>query len=280
MCNELELSLTTPDCDGCRQGIERLKAATLPSRRRFRARIAQCNTTLAACVGPAATDFHNRLELAATRGAVEYGEHFLARLSQLLLLACIGGVLAFRYVCVSSLGELICWLLLALSEVVPRLNVVANFSPLGSEKHTQASFWETPSGSMLLEAYEVMVFNEYMDAEDWIQIILVAAATACFARKCYRCCRSCCGWDTPRRRRHHLRREMARRSRRTPRRRHSSSGASCRHDDYAISDDDDDYDDGWDDGEESSRAPLRRPDRGRHGDGCGGASAQTHTNFC
>lgn len=133
---------------------------------------------------------------------------------------------------------------------------------------------------MLLEAYEVMVFNEYMDAEDWIQIILVAAATACFARKCYRCCRSCCGWDTPRRRRHHLRREMARRSRRTPRRRHSSSGASCRHDDYAISDDDDDYDDGWDDGEESSRAPLRRPDRGRHGDGCGGASAQTHTNFC
>lgn len=146
MCNELELSLTTPDCDGCRQGIERLKAATLPSRRRFRARIAQCNTTLAACVGPAATDFHNRLELAATRGAVEYGEHFLARLSQLLLLACIGGVLAFRYVCVSSLGELICWLLLALSEVVPRLNVVANFSPLGSEKHTQASFWETPSG--------------------------------------------------------------------------------------------------------------------------------------
>ena len=240
----------------CNEGIERLKVSTLPSRRRFRARIHECNRTLTHCVGPAADEFHGRLEIAATNGAVEYGAQFLAKLSQLLLLGCIGGVLVFRYVIVSSLGEMLCWLLLAMSEVVPRLNAVANFSPLGGPP-AAVSFWETPTGAMLLEAYEVAVFNEYADAEDWLQLVIILVTAVFVGRRCYSCCRSCCGWDDKRRRRHHVRREMARRQRRTPRRRSISE---------PISDDEDDYDDGWDDCDDapSSCVPLKRDNSHHH----------------
>ena len=252
--------------------MERLKRSTLPSRRRFRARIAECNSTLMPCVGPAAEDFHSRLEKAATDGALEYGEKFLAKLSQLLLLGCISGVLMFRYVLVSNVGEMFCWLLLAMSELMPRLNAATSFSPLTGQA-ALTSFWDTPTGSMLLESYEVIIFNEYADAEDWLQLVLIPVTFIFVGRRCYQGCRKCCGWDTPRQRRHRLRREMARRQRRTPRR-HAIT--------EPISDDEDDYDDGWDDCDDapSSCVPLTRVMTERRGGaGAGGGAVPHRVNF-
>ena len=56
----------------------------------------------------------------ATEGGREYGEAFLQRVSQLLVLACAGGILFFRYWMRSGLAELCCWLVLISAEVLPR----------------------------------------------------------------------------------------------------------------------------------------------------------------
>ena len=254
----------------CTDAMAQLKLATLPSRRRFRARIADCNQTLAACVGPAGADFHERLHTAATVGAQEYTEHFLARISQLLVLGCIGGILLFRYVFVSSLAEIACWALLLSSEVLPRLNALANLSPVvGGGASATTSFWDTAGGSALLTAYEFTVYNDYADAEDWMGRALVLLAAAVGLRKCYACCSAFCGWDgkAARRRRREMRRLPSRRYRgRTPRQRSISE---------QISDDEDDYEETWDSFSPectmptSASAPLKGgPARGggtRHG---------------
>ena len=160
--------------DGCAQQIARVRLATLPSRRRFRARLEQCNGTLAACVGPAAADFHQRLDTAATTGAAEYGEQFLQKLSQQLVIFCVLGILVFRYLAVSGLAELLCWLLLVAAEVLPRLNSVTSLSSIGGEA-ASPTFWSTPAGAAFLEAYEVVVFNEYADADNWVSPTAIAA---------------------------------------------------------------------------------------------------------
>jgi len=165
-----------------------------------------------------------------------------------------------------------CWLLLAMSELMPRLNAATSFSPLAGQA-ALTSFWDTPTGSVLLEAYEVIIFNEYADAEDWLQLVLIPVTCLFVGRRCYQGCRKCCGWDTPRQRRHRLRREMARRQRRTPRR-HAIA--------EPISDDEDDYDDGWDDCDDapSSCVPLTRVMTERRGGaGAGGGAVPHRVNF-
>ena len=77
----------------CAASLERLKLNTLPSRRRFRARISECNA-IAACVGPAAEETHERLGLAATARA-RVRRAFLQRITHLLILACVSGILLF-----------------------------------------------------------------------------------------------------------------------------------------------------------------------------------------
>ena len=57
----------------CERTLESVKLASLPSRRRFNARLGSCNATMAACVGPAEGGFRSQLAQAASEGAVEYG---------------------------------------------------------------------------------------------------------------------------------------------------------------------------------------------------------------
>ena len=183
--------------DVCSASLEKLKAVTLPSRRRFKARLNECNTTLAACVGPASSEMRERLSDAAARGATEYGDAFLQRISHLLVITCVGGILLFRYILKNGLAELLCWLLLVSAEILPRMNAIATFNPLKPDQAqlSSSAFWETPTGSMLLEGYEVFVYNEYADADDWVQIALIGLISLLVARQCYISCKECCCCD-------------------------------------------------------------------------------------
>ena len=107
----------------CSHTLASLKTASLPSRRRFHARLARlalpltltltltltranltltrlgltltlthtltsCNATMAPCVGPAEAGYKTLLAQAASDGQVEYGEQFYSRLSHMLVLVC------------------------------------------------------------------------------------------------------------------------------------------------------------------------------------------------
>lgn len=170
---------------GCQAIFDRLKTVTLPSQRRFEARTDECNATLAACVGPAATDYASRLEKARQDGLAEFGEGFRTRLSHIVLTACVGGILVFRYVFVSGLGELICWLVLLAVEVLPRLNAFASLTP------SSASFWQTPSGETAIQVYETIVYNEYIDVDDWLQVFFWLLVSGFVLQRCYRCYSRC-----------------------------------------------------------------------------------------
>ena len=138
----------------CSSSLASLKLATLPSRRRFTARVASCNATMVSCTGPAAAGYDARLGEAVAAGRVEYGEAFFAKLSHLLILTCFGGILFFRYVYAFALGELACWFVLLSVEVLPRLVSVTQFSSV------PATFWESPAGAAALAYYEAIVYNE------------------------------------------------------------------------------------------------------------------------
>ena len=96
----------------CSHTLASVKTASLPSRRRFHARLGSCNVTMAACVGPAEAGYTTLLGQAAAEGAVEYGAQFYSRLSHMLVLVCAVGVLTFRYIYQNGLAELLCWLVL------------------------------------------------------------------------------------------------------------------------------------------------------------------------
>ena len=119
--------------------------------------------------------------------------------------------------------------------MLPRLNAVSSFAQLGASP-AKSSFWETPTGAVVLEAYEATVFNEYADADDWIELAGAALILVLVARKCYTCWRSCSWPCCPRKARTRRRPGSARKYRSVRRRT-----------DYS---DDDDDDEAFDDVEE------------------------------
>ena len=151
----------------CSHTLASLKTASLPSRRRFHARLASCNATMAPCVGPAEAGYKTLLAQAASDGQVEYGEQFYSRLSHMLVLVCAVGVLTFRYIYPNGLAELLCWLVLIGAEVLPRLTAMTQFT---EGLMPASTFWESPNGQRLVNLYEVAVYNEYADAEDYLYI--------------------------------------------------------------------------------------------------------------
>ncbi|KAL1511535.1 hypothetical protein AB1Y20_006330 [Prymnesium parvum] len=225
-------------CNGqwerCSGAVEKLKSATLPSRRRFWARIQECNITLASCVGPAAPEYLGRLHSLAVNGAAEYGEAFLNRISHLMLVGCAGGILVFRYVLQHATAEFVCWVVLIAVEVLPRLNAITQFS-------NAPTFWDSPTGQTVLQMYESAVYNEYIDADDWIHILLLVLVAVFFVRQCrvwYNgCCETCCGGG---RRRKARAKDASRRGRKT----------------RPV-----DYDDEEDEDEDDEERELRRPSR-------------------
>ena len=80
---------------------------------------------------------------------------------------CAVGVLTFRYIYPNGLAELLCWLVLIGAEVLPRLTAMTQFT---EGLMPASTFWESPNGQRLVNLYEVAVYNEYADAEDYLYI--------------------------------------------------------------------------------------------------------------
>jgi len=189
----------------CAHTLASVKTASLPSRRRFHARLGSCNATMAACVGPAEAGYKTLLAQAASEGQVEYGEQFYSRLSHMLVLVCAVGVLTFRYIYQNGLAELLCWLVLIGAEVLPRLTAMTQFT---EGLMPASTFWESPNGQKLVNFYEVAVYNEYADAEDYLYIgACVLLALLAWRFVCV-CRQRCCGSKKKRRQYNRVRRRM------------------------------------------------------------------------
>ena len=183
----------------CSSALASVKAASLPSRRRFVARLGSCNATMAACVGPAEAQYRQQLLQAAADGAREYGTQFYSRLSHMLVLVCAVGVLTFRYIYPNGLAELCCWLVLIAAEVLPRVTAMTQFT--SGLEDTASTFWESPNGQKLVNLYETAVYNEYADAEDWLYVVATVLGLLLFWRFCCICRERCCSRSKPRKRR-------------------------------------------------------------------------------
>ena len=85
----------------------------------------------------------------------------------MLVLVCAVGVLTFRYIYQNGLAELLCWLVLIGAEVLPRLTAMTQFT---EGLMPASTFWESPNGQKLVAFYEMAVYNEYADAEDYLYI--------------------------------------------------------------------------------------------------------------
>jgi len=125
----------------------------------------------------------------------------LGTLLHLLLLSCAGGILVFRYVLDYKVAEFLCWLVLICVEVLPRLNAFTQLTQFSSAP----SFWDSPAGVTLLQAYETAVFNEYIDADDWLNLALGVVLLIFLVRQCRNCynyfCETCCCREPQRSRR-------------------------------------------------------------------------------
>ena len=102
---------------------------------------------------------------------------------------------------VSGLAEFACWLLLIAVEVLPRLNAVTSLAQLGAlpSAGSGSSFFDSPTGAALLEAYETLVFNEIADADDWFELAAALLVLYLVLRRCRTEWRKCCGGDDERR---------------------------------------------------------------------------------
>lgn len=51
-----------------------------------------------------------------------------------------------------------------------------------------SSFWLSPAGATVLAAYETVVYNEYVDLDDWLQVLGVLLFALILWRQCDKCC--------------------------------------------------------------------------------------------
>ena len=158
----------------CEASIRGSKGAWLPSTSRFTARIAACNATMGACVGPAADHFHLQLlpRLAAD-GASEYASTYREQLHRALVVGSVAGVLVSRLLLRSTLLELLCAALFICVELLPAL------LPFGVGAQW---LWDTSYVRRSVDVYEALVFNAVWDLEQMMPVLLIGCALVCICR--------------------------------------------------------------------------------------------------
>ena len=150
------------------------KHAWLPSTSRFAARVTACNSTMSACIGPAAARFHNELLPAlAAEGAAEYTASYREQLHRFLVIASVGGVLISRLLLKSTVLELVCAIAFVGVELLPAL------LPFG---YGSQWVWESAYVHTAVGVYEAVVFNPLWDLERMLPVILVFCAVGCACR--------------------------------------------------------------------------------------------------
>jgi hypothetical protein len=131
-----------------------------------------------------------------------------------VLTACLGGAILFRFIIIQPLLELVCWLGLGVLEIVPRLTAISTMSSQDHSAIFKSSWWH-----YIVTGYELFVFNPLYDlsieehAETFLHCILffcvlwkmkdVACCrrmACCLLRPCLRrvlFCKCCSSWFGP-----------------------------------------------------------------------------------
>jgi hypothetical protein len=132
-----------------------------------------------------------------------------------ILTACLGGAVVFRFIIMQPLLELVCWVGLGVLEIVPRLTAISTMSSQDHSAIFHSSWWR-----YIVTGYELFVFNPLYDlsTEDHAQTFMHCVLLFCvlwklkdvsccrrltccllrpFLRRCFfcKCCSSWCGWD-------------------------------------------------------------------------------------
>ena len=118
-----------------------------------------CNTSFAErCVGPSQVVFQKRLDSSWARSSARFAHEYHERILGVVLTACLGGAVLFRFILPQPLLELLCWVGLGALEIVPRLTAISTMS---SQDH--AAVFGTTWWLWVVAGYEIVVFNPLYD---------------------------------------------------------------------------------------------------------------------
>jgi hypothetical protein len=211
-------SLTACDAvyNQCDNAVGLATEQYLLSQAKFQQTFKQCNTSFATqCVGPSLSVFQPRLDSSWSRSSARFARAYHERILGVVLTACLGGAVVFRFIIMQPLLELVCWVGLGVLEIVPRLTAISTMSSQDHSAIFHSSWWR-----YIVTGYELFVFNPLYDlsTEDHAQTFMHCVLLFCvlwklkdvsccrrltccllrpFLRRCFfcKCCSSWCGWD-------------------------------------------------------------------------------------
>ena len=104
--------------------------------------------------GPSLSVFQPRLDSSWSRSSARFARAYHERILGVVLTACLGGAIVFRFIIIQPLVELICWLGLGVLEIVPRLTAISTMSSQDHSAIFKSSWW-----AYIVTGYELFVFN-------------------------------------------------------------------------------------------------------------------------
>ncbi|KAK9868066.1 hypothetical protein WJX84_001038 [Apatococcus fuscideae] len=165
-CNRLEQE--------CEDGLEREQKVHLPSTSRFAAHYQRCRLKFdVGCIGPARADQAGRLDKAWKREERRFRQDYNDKLFNGLILVLLLDIVVSRFLLKSNLLESIGWILFVFLQVYPKLY-------LSGGSMYDSSWWQ-----LLVQGWELMVYNPILDLEQTWQILIPTGLLAYICWKCW-----------------------------------------------------------------------------------------------
>lgn len=168
----------------CEEELVSLQTMRLPSLRKFDTSSKACEDRWSKrCVGPSRETYGARIKRSMARERSSFLQNYNARLLNGLLMLSIGGIVTFRFLYTSALGELVAWCLFISLEVGPKLY-------LGGDGMFESRWWTTA-----VQFWEVAVYNQLIDMDKVGPVLLCVALAALVyvrVRRCVQWLNGCC----------------------------------------------------------------------------------------
>ena len=168
----------------CEEELVSLQTMRLPSLRKFDTSSKACEDRWSKrCVGPSRETYEARIKRSMARERSSFLQNYNARLLNGLLMLSIGGIVTFRFLYTSALGELVAWCLFISLEVGPKLY-------LGGDGMFESRWWTTA-----VQFWEVAVYNQLIDMDKFGPVLMCVALAALVyvrVRRCVQWLNGCC----------------------------------------------------------------------------------------
>lgn len=157
----------------CESTMDLTAHMRLPSMKKFKNAYSVCNATFSVgCIGPSRVASRGRLDKLWERESKRFQQDYNAKILQGLSMGSIISILLARFVFKSSFIEFLSWCLFIVLEIYPKLFMFNN-----------SNMFESVYWVKMIEAYELIVFNDFYDLNDWLLNLLVFLCVYIFYEK-------------------------------------------------------------------------------------------------